>query len=295
MTDAAVERDTTDEGPMPYVCEPFFKARAATEGDDRFLYCEPSSGQWDLQGERTLAKALVDSAEYFLKFGAIDIGHFSMPHPKLRRIAREYGFDQPDLAKVGIPLEVRQNGEGQVVVKAQLYRGDTKAAEQANLLWEQLLVGGRYYPSIGGTPLAKSCLRGNTQCTITAARWSNIGLWQEPVDVMVKAVSIMPMSAFAKALIAGGGTDVATLDGGATLRRESLGDDPAYWRAATSYLRGAECPHRGLDPSHDMLKAHFRDCGGFDQDAAANAADRLLWELNELLATRDTNRAALAA
>jgi hypothetical protein len=36
----------------------FFKARPATEGDNRFVYCEPSNENWDAQHERVLQQAL---------------------------------------------------------------------------------------------------------------------------------------------------------------------------------------------------------------------------------------------
>ena len=56
----------------------FFKARPATEGDHRFVYCEPSNENWDAQNERVLQKALAESAPHFLKFGNIDIDHLSL-------------------------------------------------------------------------------------------------------------------------------------------------------------------------------------------------------------------------
>ncbi|MDX2165744.1 MAG: hypothetical protein SF182_01715 [Deltaproteobacteria bacterium] len=286
------EADTTQDGTQDvYVSEPFFKARAAAEGAERVLYCEPSSGQWDLEGERMLAKALLDSADYFLKFGVIDIGHFSMPVPVLRKRARELGYD-PDLCRIGNPVDVRLGSNGAVVVKCQLFQGDTPAAEQANILWSNLEAGTRYYPSVGGAKLAKSCTL-DKRCTITAAKWTNIGLWQEPVDLAVKAVTPVPIDVFAKALIADGGSDASTLDGGAALRRQSLHGDTAYYRGATAYLRGEPCPHvTGAAPTHDIIKAHFRECCGFDQDAAAAAADRLLWEVASYLSE---SKRALAA
>lgn len=273
--------------------EPFFKARPATEGDTRFLYCEPSSGQWDSEGERMLAKALLESAPHFLKFGAIDIGHFSMPVPKLRAAARAYGYN-PDLCRVGIPVDVRLGTEGTVVVKSQIFQGDSPAAEQANILWENLLTGARYYPSVGGAKLAKNCSQQG--CVITAAKWTNIGLWPEPIDLAVKAVSVTPMDVFAKALIAGTGTDVSGLEGGTALRRESIEGEAAYYRGAVAFLRGAPCPHVGPEPTSDLIKAHFRECCGFDEAAAVAAAERLLWDITTRFGapSSDTSRALAA-
>lgn len=283
------ERDE-DSGARPCVTAPFFKASIATEGDERFLYCEPSTEDWDLQGERMLTAALRQSVPYFRKFGVIDIGHFSMP--ELRKEALRHGYSDPSLTKVGHPVEVREGSAGTLVVKSRLYRGESKIAEQANRLWEELEAGARYYPSVGGKPIfGKSCT--HEGCTYAAVLWNNIGLWPEPINVAVKAVSVLPMDVFAKALIAGGGTDVAALDGAAALRRQSIGDDTAYYRAAAPYLRGEACPHIGPAPTHALIKAHFSDCCGFDADAAAAAADRLLWEIASTLST--SNRAAIAA
>jgi hypothetical protein len=292
--------ETTDGTHGLRVSRSVFKARPATEGDERYLYIEPSTEDYDMQGERVLQKALIETAPFFLKFGVIDIGHFSMP--EMRELAAKHGYQRPELTRVGYPVDVDIGSNGLLLVKARLYRGDSEDAEQANRLWGQLNVGTRYYPSVGGKEFGKTCTVEG--CTLYPLLWKNIGLWTEPINLMVKAVSVLPIDVFAKALTAGAGTDVAALEGGASLRRESIEtgvrqltqpEDAAYYRAASAYLRGDACPHVGIDPSLTILKSHFSECGGLDDYAATLAADRLADDLRRAFALRDSNDARLAA
>jgi hypothetical protein len=284
----------------PFTCDAadwLYKARPYSEGDDRYLYIEPSTEHWDNEGEQVPQRALRAQGPDFLKFGHIDIGHMSMPE-----IARKLGIEHPELKRVGHPVEIKY--EPTVCVKAALYRGESKAAEEANILWErlQLRPPARYYPSVGGKILGKSCADG--KCVLEPIIWRNIGLWEEPVNHMVKAVSTIPFASFVKAaLTAGHATDSASLSGGAALRRESLdpkikrtiqggdvgGDESRYLKAALSYLRGKGCPHRSDKPTRDLLKAHFRDCGGMDEAQAGRAADRFNSEIHQAVRMKKAN------
>src|SRR3954462_8190868 len=54
------------------------KATPATEGDERVVYLEASNEARDYQGERVMAKALAESANYYERYGNIDIQHRSL-------------------------------------------------------------------------------------------------------------------------------------------------------------------------------------------------------------------------
>lgn len=262
--------------------ELLFKARPATEGDDRFVYCEPTNPNRDIQREVVERDAVAKAAGDYLKFGNIDIDHLTMIGPRLGMTP-----EQAKLYEIGLPVDVTVTPAGLVFVKAQIYRGDHKGVEQANFFWDSItnqIPARRWYPSIGGRTIQKTC--DASGCAIKALAWTNTAFAKEPVNHTVKAVSLMPFDVFAKALTAGYGTDSATLTGGAALRRESLAptvahnNGPAYEYARRRYeenlKRGAGCEHTSSRPTLASIVAHFRDCEGCDPGTAKAYAARLL-------------------
>ena len=278
-----------------------FKARPATEGDHRFVYCEPSNENWDAQNERVLQKALAESAPHFLKFGNIDIDHLSLLGPR-------HGLTPAEakLYEIGVPAQVVT--EPKILVKAEIYRGDGKQVEQANYFWDTLTKQSppkRWYPSVGGRPTApKEC--GPKGCVVKSVLWTNLAFAKEPVNQTVKAVSLMGFDAFAKAIAAGYGTDSAQLSGGAALRRESLHGatvetaQPDYKAAAGRVLTAirkpgtAQCAHFDSPPTVASLVAHFEQCERADPATARAHAARLILEAKQH-ARQARHSAALAA
>ena len=218
----------------------FLKAMPSEEAGKRFVYFEASNENRDYEGERVLAKALAESADYYLKFGNVDVDHITV-------VGARRGIPDYNYFEIGRPIEVKVNPP-QTFVKAQLYTGESKAAEKANQVWESLTKlnpPARWYPSVSGAisergveidPVTKeSC------AIIKKVRWTNVGLSRTPVNTTVGTVATIPMGGLmkcwgpsglnlSKALEAGYGTDSATLEGGAALRSES--DAPAvqsYW------------------------------------------------------------------
>ncbi|MFZ4538504.1 hypothetical protein [Propionivibrio sp.] len=206
------------------------KAIPATEGMDRIIYVEASSEQKDIEGEIVLSKALKDSADYFLKFGIIDMDHKSMP-----AVAQKMGLIAEEWA-IGQPLEVRFSGD-KTVVRAKLYSGDTPLAEKANNVWDgltKLNPPARYYASVGGSVLGREIrldpLTGDRIPVVTKTRWNNLALSATPVNQHLSTASSAPMGIFAKslngyvmkALEASYATDAASLTGGGAFGMQSL-------------------------------------------------------------------------
>lgn len=264
------------------------KARPATEGDERFIYCEPSNESRDAQNERLFQKALEESAPHFLKFGNVDLEHKSMP-----AVAKLLGIDEPELWDIGYPVEVRPNP---IMVKAVIYRGEGRRVLKANLFWEamtQVIPPPRYYPSVGGRAEKKVASPDGVGSDIISVLWTNLAFAREPVNRTVKAVSLMPFDTFCKGVVAGYGTDTQGLEGGGALRRESLhptpvatipggaqpprdDEDATFARAAAQFLRG-QCRHADGGPyTVATLAAHFRECAGMTPERATRAAARLL-------------------
>lgn len=266
------------------------KATPSTEGERRFVYFEASNEGLDQQGEVVAAKALSDSADFFMRYGNIDIDHYTLIGPKL-------GIPDYALYEIGRPSDVRQEG-GRTFVKAEIYSGAGPAAERANQFWSSLTEirpPARWYPSVGGKVLDKAIefdpktkLR---KALIKAVRWYNIGVSKTPVNQHVSTCATVPVGAFAKcwtaegldlakALEAGYGTDSAALTGGAALRKQSLdGAVRSYFdfrNKLAAALRGGRV---GVNPGVRDLIAYGATKFKLSRDEASEWVERFLRDL----------------
>lgn len=261
------------------------KASPMTEGDERILYLEASNEDVDHQGEIVMQKALSDSADYYPRHGNVDLSHYSLLGPKS-------GIPDFMSYEVGKPIAVRVDGR-RTFVKAQLYRGDSPMAKNANMVWDSITKQSppsRWYPSVGGAVLAKSIkIDPKTRervAVIEKVRWNNIALDRCPVNKTVPEVSTAPVGVFAKslggfvlskALEAGYGTDAAALDGGAALRTQSLhGADYDRMRESTA---AAIRDGRIKSPAADSIMSFAATEFGLSLDEAAGFTERLMRDI----------------
>lgn len=267
------------------------KATPVTEGDDRFVFFEASNEAVDQQGEVVLAKALAESASYYLKFGNLDIDHYT-------QIGARLGIPNYELFEIGRPIDVRISS-GSTFVKAQVYRGEGPAAEQANGFWSSvtdLTPPKRWFPSVGGKVISKGIVidpdTKAKRAIIEKVRWTNVGLSRTPVNSNLSQVSTVPFGAlaksltaegfdFSKAIEAGYGTDSAALEGGGALRKQSL--EPgllSYWDfrdGLAELIRKGKVG--GVKPAELVRVAqnHF----GMSPDTAAASVERFLGDLEQ--------------
>lgn len=278
------------------------KATPQMDGGNRIVYFEASNEGLDLQGEVIAAKALAESADYFLKFGNIDIDHYTL----LGKPSAEHGragIPGCELYEIGRPVDVRQTG-GTTFVKAQIYSGSGPAAQRANDFWSSvtdLNPPQRWYPSVGGAVLAKSVeldKNGMRKAIVKKVRWNNIGVSKTPVNQHVGACATIPLGAFAKswtsagldfakALEAGYGTDAATLTGGGAIREQSLdGVVQSYFdfrnKLAGEMRKGAA----GKNPGARELVAYAGKQFGISPDRAAEWCERFMRDLKNGLTKR---------
>lgn len=213
------------------------KASPMEEGGKRILFIEASNEDVDHQNEIVLQKALQDSAEYYLRHGNIDLSHYSLLGPK-SGIANFMEFE------IGKPIAVQVDGK-RTFVKAELYQGESPMAKNAEMVWDSITKQSppsRWYPSVGGSVLAKSVRidpeTTNKVAVIEKVRWNNIALDRCPVNRTVPEVSTAPVGVFAKSLggivmaktlTAGYGTDSASLTGGGAMRLQSLQGVPVTY------------------------------------------------------------------
>lgn len=259
------------------------------EGGERFVYIEASNQARDLQGEIVLAKALRDSADYYLRYGNLDIDHKT----QLGAAADPNYL----LYEIGQPVDVKIDGES-TWVKGRIYQGDRPAAAHANHFWDSitnLKPAKRWYPSVGGAIQARGVV-GNTP-VVKKVRWTNIGFSATPVNPAVPQVSTVPFGALAKcwgpggldlskALEAGYGTDAATLTGGAALREESFDHHPQNYWDFRDRLAGHLLEGQSGQKAEDLV-AHSEEQYGLSKAHAAEWVERFLGDLRGALSKRN--------
>jgi hypothetical protein len=198
---------------MPMRLEPgtqLMKATPAMEGGHRVIYMEASNEARDIQAEKTLASALEESKDYFLRHGRIDLDHATMTQ-FIRDMKLEPG--NPYAREIGTPLDVKISRENddmpRVWVKAAIFSSrnkDNHFTKAADWFWDSLNCTPplKWYPSIGGTlfkdareidPMTNQPTR-----VLTKLRWHSIGLSRTPVNTAVSEISMVPLREFAKAM-----------------------------------------------------------------------------------------------
>lgn len=264
------------------------KATPATEGEERFVYFEASNEAVDQQGETVLAKALKESSPYYLKYGNIDLDHIT-------QLGARSGLSDYHFFEVGRPVEVEVSRR-RTFVKGMIFRGQGKAAEKANAFWSSITgisPPQRWYPSIGGSVMAKAVVPGaNGKATqISRVRWTNVGLSKTPVNQDVPEVSCIPIGDFAKAwtpdgldlakaLVAGYGTNSAGLTGGGALRRQSIEGHPlSYWDFRNRVSRDIRTKSLST-PSGESIAAWAVQKYGMGRALASEWCDRFLYDLS---------------
>jgi len=260
------------------------KATPATEGAERFVYIEASNEVKDQQGEKVLAKALGNSADYYLKFGNLDIDHYT-------QIGAKRGIPDYMAYEIGMPVSVRIE-KGTTFVKGRIKAGEGPAALKANLFWSSLTDVNppeRWYPSVGGAVTGKSVeldSDGNKVGVVTAVRWTNIGFSKTPVNDHLQTVSTTAFGPLAKSwgamlkgLEAGYGTDSATLTGGAALRVQSLDKQlMSYWDFRDQFSNAIQSGSVGVSSQSELVAA-AQQLFSIPAAAAARYVQRFLNDL----------------
>jgi hypothetical protein len=255
------------------------KATPAEESGERFIYIEASNEGVDQQGEIVLSKALADSADFYRKYGNVDLDHFTILGPKA-------GIQNPMQYEIGKPVDVRIERK-RTFVKAQLYTGQSDLARNANMVWEsmtQITPPARWYPSVGGLVQEKTAefdAESQTRVmVIKKVRWTNIGMSRTPVNQHVPTATAAPMGVFAKSLHgfvlkslqAGYGTDSATLTGGAALLGQSLDSGMHSYFDFRERLSDAIQAHKvGRDITNYAIRTF-----GLSHDQAAEWVEKFL-------------------
>lgn len=271
--------------------ELMLKATPAVEKGARFIYFEASNEGVDQQGERVLAAALKDSKDHFLKFGNIDIDHYTMIGPRA-------GISDYQAYEIGQPVDVTFRGE-RTFVKARLYEGTTPLAARANEVWESMTAlnpPAKWYPSVGGAILGKSQQvdpkTGDKVTLIEKVRWTNVGLSRTPVNQHLPTATTHAVGTFAKslngfvfkALEASYASDHAQLAGGGALGVQSLDTGkkmPVSYFQFRDGLASALLNGSLTDQTESGLTNWSASTFGMSPDEAADWVNRFLRHLKK--------------
>lgn len=266
------------------------KATPMQEGGKRFVFIEASNEALDQQNEVVMQRALKDSADWFLKYGNLDIDHYT-------QIGAKAGIPNYNSYELGQPVEVNFSG-GKTFVKGEILSGSGPVAAQANEFWSSLVdrdPQAKWYPSVGGVVQDRAIeidpKTKQRKALIKKVRWSNIGFSKTPVNQAVPTVATMPFGVlakswsaagldFAKAIEAGYGTDSATLTGGGALREQSLDHGPANYfdfrNKLAADMRGGAI---SKDPGLKDLVRHCVKKFNLPLDEAAEWVERFVRDL----------------
>lgn len=283
------------------------KATPHMEGNKRYVYIEASNEVNDQQDETVLQKALKDSSDWFLRYGNLDIDHYTLigkPRAGTPATATQpakigsLGIPGCELFEIGRPVDVRFDGK-KTFVKGWICDGDGPASEKANEFWSSLTdinPPARWYPSVGGQVMERAVeIDPDThtrRAYVTKVRWSNIGFSKNPVNQEVPTVATMPFGVlakswgslgidFVKALEASYNTDVSTLTGGGALGMQSLdtGKPMEYVKFRDALAAAMKSGAAGKNPDAHALMQYCSKKFGLALSDAAEYVERFYRDL----------------
>jgi len=201
-----MEMIKTQENVRPFYTPLNFYLVKGDEENPYIVFIEASNEIPDSQKDVVFMKALADERESFLKKGIISWDHLH----KIDEKSPEY--------IIGEPLEVKFKAD-RTFVKALLYKGVKYADSIVKLLRAKTT---RLGASIGGFIKSREKLN-KTLSGITKVLWDEVAITYKPInDTTLGNVTLMPIGAFAKALMVGNGVDASGFTGGRALIGESL-------------------------------------------------------------------------
>ena len=295
--------------------------KASTDAaGNRVVECEVSNEECDSEGDVIEQKALMDSADSFLKNGHIDLDHGSELHHRL-------GLPGiPSDWIIGYPKAVNDLGDGRTGVRMELLReteDSNGALHKAESVWRAIKAGVRYRASIYGFPKpgmvedcrGKSRENGARRFHISGMDWKSLALTTSPVNDAIEGfVKIVSAKAFVAAFLkSSAGSMPPTvpamgmsegisapplvqpldLDGGSPYVAQSGAPASPSFSSPRNLSDAVgqyhthikkDCPHSGGLKSTPGFSAHFQNCCGMAPELAELFAHALMHEL--LLSSR---------
>ena len=253
------------------------------QGTRRFTV-EVSCEEVDSEGDVILQKALLDSADSFVKNGIIDWNHYS-------ELGLRMGIKNPEFYKIGRPVSVQDLGKGRTAVTGELFRSSLGHHDpknnMADQVWDMLtrIPPTDLYASVYG--FASDYDVGKAPATrylVKGFRWTSFALTPSPVNKNLKGkAEIVTAKAFMNDFILKSEDATVPLvpeSGYAPPRsREDLwGDYDLHCKHSCPYTKSGRSINVGT------LRDHFEGCRGMlfgEADLMAHAAMHLARRMRE--------------
>ena len=197
------------------------KALDKDEFGNVIFEAEASNENLDIEQQRVLQSALLQTKDYFLKSGVISKDH------KHRTFNEDGTYDIHEEFVIGEPISVSTDGL-RTMVKGKLYPKNEHAKKLIDL-FEQGST--RIKASVGGLVprIKKTIENGKKIGEVVSVLWDDLALTITPVNHTVEPAVSMAKSLssleFVKALSVGYGTDSAAFTGGRALQKEEAEDE----------------------------------------------------------------------
>ena len=261
--------------------------KARKGGDKRIVEVEASNEAVDSEGDVILQKALLDSADYFVKSGNLDIDHLS-------ELGERIGIPDPTSYIVGKPLEVKDLGDGRTGVVGQIRQaGDGKSDATKNKFdefWDSLQSDPpvTWQASIYGFPKSDqvidcrtgTCEHGATRFLVKGIEWRSLAFTRNPINTSLKGhARIVSAKSFIGQIAAlksyYDGTSKEPFPMIKEFKRPPSSNDELWGQ----YIRhiAKDCPFAGAEAkSRAAFKDHFIFCCGMDSDSAELISNALM-------------------
>jgi hypothetical protein len=184
--------------------------KASISNGKRIIEFEASCASTDSEGDVISQEALLNSADYFIENGFLDVDHYAElgSNPDYSWL----GIKNPNSWKVGIPLEVMDLGNYRTGVKAQIKQHpqglDDPLVNKYDWLWNKLKAEPNLWKaSIFGYPGADTqeggCIIGTdgtvcaTRYLVKSFKWCSTALTRNPINKSLKHPVVVMVKSFA--------------------------------------------------------------------------------------------------
>lgn len=267
--------------------------KARKDGEKRFVEVEASNEEVDSEGDVIRQKALLDSADSFIKTGHFDLDHISELGPRL-------GIPDSSSYIIGRPTEVKDLGDKRTGVVGEIRRSldgiSNPKANRFDDFWDSLQSDPpvRWQASIYGFPVSGNvedcrdgtCKSGATRYDVKGIEWRSLAFTRNPINTSIKGYAkIITAKAyvedFRKDMGFGGGLANAgtypTYPAAISCAMPRNMDD--LWGQYSRHI-SKDCAFTGGENTCAGFRNHFVMCAGCDPAMAEIYANALMHEIN---------------
>ena len=239
------------------------------ESGERLVAVEASNEQSDSEGDVILQKALLDSADSFLKNGHLDIDHIS-------EIGHRMHIQDPHRYIVGYPNSVHDIGEHRTAVKGTIFKNKDGSVDPVKYVYDSFWCSlntdppTKWRASIYGNAKDVGTKPGVKRHVVTSIDWKSLAFTRRPVNQGLKGeASIITAKAYVEELK----SESSQLG---TFYDPPAGRDDMIHDYTEHLTKGCPCTDAGSYISVSSVRNHFMKCRGLSFDYADLASVALI-------------------